>query len=425
MTRRVVIGAIRAIAIAADAVGIAALAWVGYRILFSYSASFMIEAAWVGVIGTIACLAHPGSSKRMPAALVVLTAAALVSAAVNRWPAVWPDPSQPINTLFRTAYPYVFMLIFVFGAAHLLRTRLRLAWFTVTVAGAIVVLAVQILFDRAATGFVYNRGDMVSLPSVAQLSGIHQAGFVLVTGLPLCLALGVTGSTLSQIASGGVLSATLIASGWVNGSRTSVISMAVVCAAVVATLATTLKIGRRRALLWSAMAAAPIAIAALLFTSMSSMPAVTSITGDRAPIWRATAQIFFDHPLVGVGPGNYTTVMLRDDYAERFLPWYPAIGGREQAHNLPLQVAAETGIAGVAALLLFFAWAWQASRRAYAHMPVIALGIGFAVFAIFVRCLFDNFLGLEVTADRMRPFVWIFFAAAVAVGRLPPGPTET
>lgn len=85
-----------------------------------------------------------------------------------------------------------------------------------------------------------------------------------------------------------------------------------------------------------------------------SRPPLSSITSGRWEIWTGAAAIAYDHPLFGVGPSNYNVAMLDGGYAERYLPLYPrrflnppdlgAMPGTEQAHNLLLHVAAETGI---------------------------------------------------------------------------------
>ena len=66
---------------------------------------------------------------------------------------------------------------------------------------------------------------------------------------------------------------------------------------------------------------------------------------SRIGIWQATAKSILKHPLLGVGIGNYPLV-LGEDIAN----------GKKgaSAHNLYLDVAAETGLLGLVALLLIF-----------------------------------------------------------------------
>ena len=150
---------------------------------------------------------------------------------------------------------------------------------------------------------------------------------------------------------------------------------------------------------------------------------VTARLLDRAPIWRAAWQMLLDHPWTGIGPRQYTNAMHAGGYGARFLPWFEAShGGTENAHSLPLQVAAETGIVGLVSLAWFAVWAWRASARSIArnYEPVIAMAVGFAVMAFFARSLFDNFFALDFETDRIKPLAWLLFAAAVAVHRWTP-----
>ena len=68
---------------------------------------------------------------------------------------------------------------------------------------------------------------------------------------------------------------------------------------------------------------------------------------DRIRVWRATIDMIQDHILLGIGRGNYRTVL--NEYRERY-------GGRSHAHahNTLLQQTAENGIIGLSAYL--FVW---------------------------------------------------------------------
>jgi O-antigen ligase len=66
--------------------------------------------------------------------------------------------------------------------------------------------------------------------------------------------------------------------------------------------------------------------------------------GYRYDLWRVAVKEFRRHPLVGVGAGNYDA----EYYRLRKNPEYVM-----EPHSLELQIAAELGIAGLGALLLF------------------------------------------------------------------------
>ncbi|MFQ6057446.1 MAG: O-antigen ligase family protein [Anaerolineae bacterium] len=84
-------------------------------------------------------------------------------------------------------------------------------------------------------------------------------------------------------------------------------------------------------------------------------------TIERLAHWQAALGMWRDHPWLGVGIGNYVAA-----YPRYALPrWDDPLG---HAHNYYLNIAAETGLVGLIAYLLFlvaaFWQAWQVSLRA-------------------------------------------------------------
>jgi O-antigen ligase len=82
---------------------------------------------------------------------------------------------------------------------------------------------------------------------------------------------------------------------------------------------------------------------------------------ERLAHWVAAQRMWAQAPWLGVGPGNYATV-----YPQVRLPqWEEPLG---HAHNIYLNVAAETGLAGLAAyaalMVTAFVWIWRQMRNA-------------------------------------------------------------
>jgi O-Antigen ligase len=99
----------------------------------------------------------------------------------------------------------------------------------------------------------------------------------------------------------------------------------------------------------------------------------TDASGFRYDLWSIAAHEFSAHPFGGVGAGNYD----RQYYLLRRNPQYVV-----QPHSLELQMAAELGIGGIAALLLFcgaIIWSGFARRATLASedrlIKVAALGM--------------------------------------------------
>jgi putative inorganic carbon (HCO3(-)) transporter len=108
---------------------------------------------------------------------------------------------------------------------------------------------------------------------------------------------------------------------------------------------------------------------------------------ERLAHWEAAWGMLEDHPLLGVGVGNYVPT-----YPSYALPgWKDPLG---HAHNYYLHVAAETGIAGLAAYALLVAacfWqGWLATRSLTGPAQGVALGVLGVLGAFAVHSLFDN-----------------------------------
>jgi O-antigen ligase len=120
--------------------------------------------------------------------------------------------------------------------------------------------------------------------------------------------------------------------------------------------------------------------------------------------------MFRDHPILGVGTGNYPLHYL--DYSQQ-------IGldqrvQQRQPHSLYLEALAETGIIGATALLVVL-WlalrgAWRARQRLADRDGVLAEGVFVALLSFLVAALF-----LHSTYPR---YLWIFAGLAFVAGQL-------
>src|SRR5206468_432149 len=128
------------------------------------------------------------------------------------------------------------------------------------------------------------------------------------------------------------------------------------------------------------------------------------VYGSRFGIWRRTLAMIADHPWLGVGPGNYMSVM-RSAYEWR--TWFHA--DDFHAHNMLLHVAAESGIPAALALLAIwlklFGRLWSAATSPGPARAVTAGLLG-ALVAFFVRCLTDHFMSGFPISSRVGFLVW-------------------
>ncbi|HYN88787.1 MAG TPA: O-antigen ligase family protein, partial [Ardenticatenaceae bacterium] len=108
---------------------------------------------------------------------------------------------------------------------------------------------------------------------------------------------------------------------------------------------------------------------------------------ERLAHWWAAFGMFGDSPWLGVGIGNYAKA-----YERYALPlWSEPLG---HAHNFYLNVAAEAGVIGLVAYLLFFgaalAFIWHTLRRATGLPRAITVGCLGAFIHLAVHNFFDN-----------------------------------
>ncbi len=108
---------------------------------------------------------------------------------------------------------------------------------------------------------------------------------------------------------------------------------------------------------------------------------------ERMAHWQAAGEMFVDHPLLGVGIGNYAAV-----YPAYALPhWSDPLG---HAHNYYLNIAAEAGILGLAAYLLLWVAAfwqgWRAVRVTRGWERGVAAGLLGMLVALSIHNGFDN-----------------------------------
>jgi O-antigen ligase len=80
---------------------------------------------------------------------------------------------------------------------------------------------------------------------------------------------------------------------------------------------------------------------------------------SRLGVWRDSLDMFADHVLLGVGPGAFET---------SFPPYHASAYGISHAHNQLVHLAAETGVAGLAAFLLLLRQARRTAVRGAAHL---------------------------------------------------------
>ena len=124
----------------------------------------------------------------------------------------------------------------------------------------------------------------------------------------------------------------------------------------------------------------------------------------------AALQMFRDHPIVGVGPGNYPRHYL--SYSQQ-IGLDPRLADR-QAHSLYFGALAETGILGAGALLavlwLALRGAWRGRRWLRGDQALLAEGIFVALASYLVAGLFLH--------DAYPRYLWVLIGFGFVAGQL-------
>lgn len=147
---------------------------------------------------------------------------------------------------------------------------------------------------------------------------------------------------------------------------------------------------------------------------------------SRAVIWQGAWTIFREHPLLGAGPGSF-----RLEFPGVRSPDYhlTAVSNLTlYAHNVVLDLLAETGIAGLLAWLAFvvaaFLVAWRAFRRAASHpMRLAVLGYLLGVGMLLLGGLLTPMIRWPVGLVQLAVgFGLMLGASQTALGEASPAP---
>jgi len=422
------------IATALDGLGFAATMVLLWRAMFGGEQLLDPLAFKVGVLTTVACLVAPGALRHIPWPLAAYAAIATLSAAIYGGLWVRPPGFPEVDSV--PPYPVILALL-AFGMAYVFRSPRRIAAGLLALIASVSVIGTQILYDRFRTNMEYERGGSISMPLVEQWGGLHQTGLLLVMILPLVLSVALVGRGVAQRVAGGVLLLGVMAMGFINGSRTGVLVMAMTVVTMTLVVLIRRGTGARTWMVAGALMGAlvlvgvvgerlskgdgPIGLTVKILAGNSTRPVLELVTGDRWPIWQAAAAVTRDHPWLGAGLGRYAQVMRDGGYAEAYLPGHPEVqhAGAGQAHNFVLHAAVELGVPGALCIVAIWAWATRTAWRSWraGWLPIMSLGLAGATAAFFVRSLADSFLDGLPTADRTSVVVALLLGLTIALGR--------
>jgi O-antigen ligase len=328
-----------------------------------------------------------------------------------------PHPSSVLKTLgLWTALFFVYQMIVAEGDARIVRRLLTLLAF----AGAIVGVVAVVRSGGGAQQQLQDLGELASGRATGAFTEPNQLASFLALSLPAALVLALRGRRLLRPAAilafgaafaglalslsrGGLFAAVgaigaLLA--WPPFRRVAVVAAVVVLVAVI-------------------VRPAPVGDVKQVDTVLNRVSSVSySVSGRSDPrfmIWQGTLRMIGDHPLFGVGASSYV------DAAPRYGIMDPVTDEVfEHAHNIPLTIAAELGLAGFAAFLWVVGVLAVVLFRACRGMRGEARGWAFALMAAFVSLALQGLVDYTLETSVIAALVFTLMGCAVVLARSAP-----
>lgn len=197
-------------------------------------------------------------------------------------------------------------------------------------------------------------------------------------------------------------------------SRTGYITVVVIFLLVSYRLAKTrayLVLGATAAMLIMITTFLPEAFYQRVASIIPSMRHQEETFGTRVDLWKAGVKMMRDHPIVGVGPGNYGKVLPR--YGQGILLTRHEVA----AHSSYVGIAAEAGIPALALYLLLCAAAIRKARLAARELKRGSEILGLQAVAVEICLVVMLMAGLSGNFERQK-YLYVFFGIALSLGRL-------
>ncbi|MBI3493580.1 MAG: O-antigen ligase family protein [Acidobacteria bacterium] len=401
-----------------DSIGLALLVTLLWRVFFTFNTnvSWSVLAASIGAagVGTALLEGRPlRTTVDAPVVWYVMFTLASAAAAYGRYPAF--AGLIPVAPWHPGAH-LVLGVLYFYGLVSLIKTPRRLGALMAVLVIAVSAVGGIAIYDHARFGF----GRLWEYPLLPQWLGYPHIGLLLAVAFPISAAVASARSSVPVLAAG-VTAIVIALIATTLYSRAALFSIVIAYAGLCGIEWRKFKTGR--------LAIAAVVIALMTFVGLTASGRMQSLAGSwaspeggldastslttRSAVWRRTATMIRDHPVLGVGPGNYT-VALENGYVDQKL--------RENghAHNMLLHVAAEQGLpAAIAFLIIWYRLGWMLIRQsARTYRGVLAAACFGALLAFFTRSLTDHFLASTGSPSERTTFVmWTLLAAAASVGR--------
>jgi hypothetical protein len=276
----------------------------------------------------------------------------------------------------------------------------------ITLVGLTTVFALIGLYQRATHTLLYAPSLEVenAFTSYFRVSSVFKDpslfGRYLALGIAVVVAAYLLGRVRLEIAA--ALLAIDYAALWFSYSQSSMVTIFLVVAALALVAGSR---GTRRVV--AAVAAAVVLSAGAVVAVHVRHHSANKFTSDRSRLVSVTWKVFRNHPLIGVGVGAQPKAS-RDEAARHLA------ASRNHSHTTPITVAAELGVLGIVAYLVFLGGAARALLSVTRRDR--ALGLGLA--AVFLTLVIHSLFYAGFFED---PITWGALAVAGAALAVRPG----
>jgi len=255
---------------------------------------------------------------------------------------VWPGGA--LNTFTDIYFKVVIVFVLMVNCVRSVRALRLLSWLILCAMGY---LALRGVIDFI-TGHNLIKGDRLHGSTSGMAGNPNDLATTMITFLPLALTIAITkGRPVPRIIAAG-FAVLMLATIVFTKSRAGMLGLGA-AGVVFIFQARQLRKGLGMAILLGALAAAPL-MPSWFWVRLSSITDdsqdATGSREARKELMIEGWQTFLDHPVTGVGAGQFKNY----NPGDRLAPWH-------ETHNMLLQVAAEMGILGLIGMLVLLGFA--------------------------------------------------------------------
>jgi len=149
--------------------------------------------------------------------------------------------------------------------------------------------------------------------------------------------------------------------------------------------------------------------------SIEFFAGLEQFASNRGYIWSRSVPLLNDYIIVGAGPDNYTYAFPQDDMIAKANTYYDATVVVDKPHNMFLQIAINTGVISLIALLIFWSIYLITSLKLYWNMRYDSLEklMGLACMLSVIGYLVAGIFNDQIVS--VAPLFWIIIGIGISI----------